>query len=233
MAMTADGKVSGPQGNFDGKHQTSPDQSMSAFGSKRDHDRLLGIRASMDAVMCGRLTVESANIDLGHGSNRHPKIREQNGLTPFNKRIVVSASGKLNRLGRVFQSDFSPILVATTPQGQSCCEHSFKDKPWVLIKSFGDTQIDFLQMVRWLHKDWKVRRLVVEGGGTLNDAMFRHQLVDEIFLTICPFVFGGRTNATISDGLGFDALQDAARFKCVERKRVGSEMFLRYLAIHT
>ena len=34
--------------------------------------------------------------------------------------------------------------------------------------------------------------LLCEGGGELNDALFRGGLVNELHLTICPKIFGGR-----------------------------------------
>ena len=62
---------------------------------------------------------------------------------------------------------------------------------------------------------------------------FLSPLVDEIFLTICPVFFGGKSNATISDGVGIPNLSDATRFRCVEHKCIQGEMFLRYLAVKT
>lgn len=232
MAMTADGKVSGSRRIQGSKDTASLNLLMSEFGSKRDHSRLLRIRASMDAVVCGRLTIESGSVDLGPGSQGHIKLRTKNGLSPFNKRIIVSASGQLDNECRVFQKDFSPIVIATTRIGKKHCENQFKEMPWIHIESFGDTEIDFPLMTQCLRSRWDIRRLVVEGGGMLNDAMFRYHLIDEVFLTICPWVFGGKTNATISDGRGVPELSNAARFKCVERKCIEGEMFLRYLAIN-
>ena len=55
-----------------------------------------------------------------------------------------------------------------------------------------------------------MKRLLCEGGGELNDALFRAGLVDEIHLTICPKIFGGRTAPTIADGLGCPRLSGAA-----------------------
>jgi riboflavin biosynthesis pyrimidine reductase len=50
--------------------------------------------------------------------------------------------------------------------------------------------------------------------------------VDELHLTICPKIFGGRTAPTIADGLGFRQLADAARFQLKSSRRIGDEMFL-------
>lgn len=231
MAMTADGKVSGPMERTDTHEATSKARSMSFFGSKKDHARLLHIRATMDAVICGRHTIESGEIDLGPGPNRYVNLRQKNGLTPYNKRIIVSASGQIDHQCHVFQKEFSPILIATTRRGKSACEERFKAKPWIQVHAFGGSQIDWPKFTRWLKQDWGIHRLVLEGGGTLNDTFFRNSLVDEIYLTICPLIFGGKSNATISDGTGVLNLGDAVRFKCVEKQCLKGEMFLRYLAV--
>ena len=36
-----------------------------------------------------------------------------------------------------------------------------------------------------------MRRLMVEGGGTLNAALLELGLVDEIYLYVAPLIFGG------------------------------------------
>ncbi len=231
MAMTADGKVSGPRLSDRCSNGDVESGSMSEFGSPRDHHRMLKIRASMDAVICGRNTVEQGAVDLGPGTNKFIHLRKKNSLHSHNKRIIVSASGKINPECLVFQKDFSQILIVTTESGKCFCEPKFKTKPWVEVQSFGNSQIDWNFMTGWLKSHWGIDRMVLEGGGQLNDAFFRHQLVDEIFLTICPWVFGGKTNATISDGIGVPNLIDAARFECVEHRSVQGEMFLRFQAL--
>jgi 5-amino-6-(5-phosphoribosylamino)uracil reductase len=73
-----------------------------------------------------------------------------------------------------------------------------------------------------------VRHLLLEGGGELNFSMLQAGLIDELFLTICPFVFGGRTAPTGFDGVGF-ARHDVRKL-ALKSHRVSSrgEVFLRY-----
>jgi len=49
----------------------------------------------------------------------------------------------------------------------------------------GQQEIDFARALLWLRKQWKIKRLLCEGGGELNQALFRAGLVDELHLTIC------------------------------------------------
>jgi riboflavin biosynthesis pyrimidine reductase len=50
-----------------------------------------------------------------------------------------------------------------------------------------NSQVDFAAALAELRTRWGVRRLVCEGGGELNAALFAAGLVDELHLTICPF----------------------------------------------
>jgi 5-amino-6-(5-phosphoribosylamino)uracil reductase len=82
--------------------------------------------------------------------------------------------------------------------------------------------------MRHLKLNHGVNRLLCEGGGELNDALFRADLVDEIRLTVCPVIIGGRTAPTISDGTGFAQLAGARNFELASRRTVGDEIYLTY-----
>src|SRR5688572_30446426 len=98
MAMTADGKIA------------TANRAISTFGSRRDHDHLLELRATADAVMAGARTVDSAKINLGPGPARYRRRRLRRGLAAYNLRIVVSRSGTVNPDAEIFKHRFSPVI---------------------------------------------------------------------------------------------------------------------------
>jgi 5-amino-6-(5-phosphoribosylamino)uracil reductase len=73
-----------------------------------------------------------------------------------------------------------------------------------------------------------VKRLLCEGGGGLNELLFRHDVVDEVYLTLCPLLFGGRDAPTMADGKGVASLAEATRLRLKSLKRVGDELLLLY-----
>ena len=213
MAMTADGKIA------------TANRAVSTFGSPRDHEHLLELRATADAVMAGARTVDSAKVNLGPGPARFRRQRIKRGLAEYNLRIIVSRTGTVNPDAEIFRHTFSPILILTTRRASESKLkklRSLADE----VKICDAKEINFRQALCWLRDKWGVQRLLCEGGGELNDALFRAGLVDEVNLTICPKAFGGRTAPTIADGVGFQQLADAARFKIKSMKRVGEELFL-------
>jgi riboflavin-specific deaminase-like protein len=220
MAMTADGKIA------------TANRAVSSFGSRRDHDHLLDLRATADAVMAGARTVDGAKVTLGPGPASYRRLRLRRGLAGYNLRVIVSRSGTVDPKAEVFRRRFSPILVLTTRRaGERRLEQlrAVADA----VKLFGTDEINFRRALRWLAERWGVRRLLCEGGGELNDALFRAGLVDELHLTLCPKIFGGRGAPSIADGSGVMSLAAAARFSLKSMKRVGDEVFLVYGAAKT
>ncbi|MFO1512474.1 MAG: dihydrofolate reductase family protein [Verrucomicrobiota bacterium] len=217
MAMTADGKIA------------TTNRAVSSFGSRRDHDNLLALRATAEAVMCGARTADLNNINLGPGPAKFRRQRRNHGLAEYNLRIVVSGSGSINPRAEIFRHRFSPIILLTTQRIPDSSRQRLQALG-ATVKICGAREINFHTALRWLHQRWGVKRLVCEGGGELNDALFRHGLVDELHLTICPKILGGRTAPTIADGLGFPHLANAAPFTLKSSRRIGDEMFLIFSA---
>jgi riboflavin-specific deaminase-like protein len=212
MAMTADGKIA------------TANRAVSSFTSTRDHEHLLELRATADAVMAGARTVDSAPINLGPGPARYRQKRLQRGLAEYNLRVIVSRSGSINLRAQVFQHRFSLIIILTTRRVDARRLKQLRALADV-VKICGRNEINFRAAFRWLRKRWRVKRLLCEGGGELNDTVFRAGLVDELHLTICPKIFGGRRAPTIADGHGLRHLARAARFRLKSTRRNGNELF--------
>jgi 2,5-diamino-6-(ribosylamino)-4(3H)-pyrimidinone 5'-phosphate reductase len=212
LAMTADGKIA------------TVNRAVHSFGSRRDLEHLYELRATADAVMCGARTVEISQGILGTGGEKFRKQRRKTGLTEYNLRVLVSGSGSIDPDAEIFKKRFSPIIVLTTkraPQKKLAQLRALADE----VKICGEHKINFPAALRWLRASWRVKRLLCEGGGELNDALFHAGLVDEIHLTICPKIFGGRAAPTIADGHGFERLAEAEEFKIQSIRRFEGELF--------
>jgi 2,5-diamino-6-(ribosylamino)-4(3H)-pyrimidinone 5'-phosphate reductase len=212
MAMSADGKIAPPHRRF------------AAFGSRRDHANLLALRATADAVMCGARTVDSAPVTLDAGGTAYERQRQRASLAKQNLRVVVSGSGSVDPGAAIFQHPGSPLIVLAS--GQAPKSRLAKLKRLAdCVKVCGKNSVALGQALGWLRREWAVKRLLCEGGGELSFEILRLGLVDELHLTICPIIIGGKDAPTIADGDGFPRLAKAANLKLTRQRRVGDELF--------
>jgi riboflavin-specific deaminase-like protein len=212
-AITADGKLAPASRHF------------IPFGSARDQRHLLELRATADAVISGARTIDLSAVKLGPGGLKYRRQRLRAGLAEFNLRVVVSGSGSLDPDAEIFKHRFSPIIILTTARASAASLRQLRavaDE----VKICGKTEINFPSTLRWLRRKWKVKRLLCEGGGEINAALFEASLVDEVHVTLCPVIFGGNHAPTLADGEGFARLADAAPLKITSAKRYGDELFL-------
>jgi 2,5-diamino-6-(ribosylamino)-4(3H)-pyrimidinone 5'-phosphate reductase len=215
MSMTADGKIA------------SANRRIDSFGSPRDQAHLYYLRSRADAIMVGARTVEAGPVQLDAGSLRHRRWRLQHGLAEQPLRVVVSGSGSVNPGAEIFRNRNSPVLVLVTERITSFRLKRLQ-RVAAEVKIAGKTEIDFTGVLAWLNRAWQVRRVLVEGGGELNAALFRCGLVDELHLTLCPRILGGREAPTLAHGVGAANLADACRLRLISVRRVGDELFLVY-----
>ena len=213
MAMTTDGKIA------------SANRAIPSPGSARDKTHLMELRTRADAVMAGARTVDSNPVHLGPGPAKYRRMRGQRGLAEYNIRVIVTGSGSIDPNALIFKKRFSPILVLTSGR-ISKRRLSTLEQLATEVKAFGSNEIDFRAALGWLREKWNVKRLLCEGGGELNDALFRAGLVGELHLTICPYVFGGQDAPTICDGTGVARLKDAFQMRLTSMTRTGAEAFM-------
>jgi riboflavin-specific deaminase-like protein len=215
LAMTADGKIA------------SANRAVSSFSSSYDKRLMMVLRARADAVMAGARTVDLGPVTLGPGAAKYRRMRLKRGLTEYNLRVIVSGSGTIDPGAEIFRKRYSPIIILTSgriTQAKLKRLQSVADE----VKICGRREIDFVKALQWLRKKWGVRHLLCEGGGEINSGLFAAGVVDELYLTICPKIFGGRDAPTIVDGLGIENLSDATALRLSSLRRIGDELYLVY-----
>jgi riboflavin-specific deaminase-like protein len=216
LAITADGKIA------------TANHKIFSFGSRRDLELLFKLRRRADAVLCGATTINDVNADLGPGKSRGNASRQ----VKLPLRVVVSGQGNLKTSSRLFRRSYGPIIVLTTARISPVRLRRLQSLARV-VKICGTDRVDFVDALRWLRSEWNVRELLCEGGGQVNAALIEADLVDEIRLTICPWIVGGRSAPTIADGRGVATLSDASVWRLARARRVGDEMFLTYRRLRT
>lgn len=217
FAMTVDGKI------------TTRNFSPVDFTSREDKAHLLRQRSLGDAVLIGHTTLERDNVRLGLPQPELREARIKRGQTPYPLRVIVSNEGKIDSGLNIFQSDISPVVIFSTTRMPRKFRCALREKATLhLTKS---RHVDLAHMLGTLRKEYKIRTLACEGGATLFRSLLEHHLVDQLNLTIAPYLFGG-ANAPTLTGLSKDFLPASVHCSLKEMRVVGDECFLTYRVKH-
>ena len=98
----------------------------------------------------------------------------------------------------------------------------------VRLIRLGKDVVDVELLATFLHKEG-FKNVLVEAGPTLLSTFLEHDLIDEIFLTLAPKIFGNSNNATytMAEGYLFPP-NNIKQCRLLSVKQVGDEVFLRY-----
>jgi riboflavin-specific deaminase-like protein len=214
--MTVDGKVT--TRNF-----TPVD-----FTSREDKLHLFRQRALADAVVIGHTSLRRDNVRLGIPSELQ-KSRIERGQTPAPLRVIVSGKGRIDSRLKIFQSDISPIIIFSTSRMPRKYQQALAKKAALHLST--SNHVDLGGMLQILRNEHGVRTLACEGGPTLFRSMLEHDLVDQLNLTVAPYMFGGGNAPTLT-GLSKDFLPAGVHCRLIDMRVVGEECFLTYRIRH-
>jgi riboflavin-specific deaminase-like protein len=216
FAMTADGKVTTKKfGPVD-------------FTSREDKLHLFRQRALADAVLLGHTSLERDNVRLGLPAELQ-ELRIKRGQSRSPLRVIVSNKGRIDDRLKIFQSDISPIIIFSTkrmpPKNQEALRQT------ATLHLTGSKEVDLAEMLKTLRNQYKVRTLACEGGPTLFRSLLERGFVDQLNLTIAPYMFGGG-NAPPVTGLSKEFLPASVHCSLINMRTVGDECFLTYRIKH-
>lgn len=184
FAMTVDGKVS--------TRAWTP----TGFTSRRDKRRLLEIRARGDALLVGRGTLATDNMAMGLPARDLQEQRLREGRTAEPLRVIFSNGGDLHPDLKVFRTPGAPIVIFTTGAMPAARRRSLERVADVRVEA-RRRSVDLAKALSVLADEYGVRDAVCEGGPTLFRAMLEKRLIDRLYVTFAPVVFGGREAPTL------------------------------------
>ena len=214
LAMTADGKIA--------------DRAKTAarFGSNADKAHLEAQIALADGVIFGAGTLRSYGCSLPI-TNPHLLQQRQELIKPLQPvHILVSASGNLNHQERFFQQPIPRWLLTTEIGAIPWQDHQRFEKVIIGKLLEESNSFDWREILPQF-KQLGIEKLAVLGGGELVASLLALDLIDELWLTICPIIFGGRNATTPVEGIGFVQSQ-GKKLRLLEVKQIDQEIFLHY-----
>ena len=151
--------------------------------------------------------------------------REARGQTPYPLRVIVSNEGRIDPALKIFQTDISRILIFSTTRMPRKYQVALREKATLHLTEA--RAVDLARMLQQLRSEYRVRKVACEGGAELFRSLLELQLVDQLNLTIAPYIFGGKGAPTLT-GRGTDFLPASVRCLLVKMHTVGDECFAQY-----
>lgn len=203
-AMTLDGKIATKTGS-------------SEISGEEDLRRVHELRRECDAIMVGintvladdpRLTVH--RVDAEEGDNPLRVVVDSRARTPLDFRVL---------------NDEAPTVIGVSERAPASRVNELRKRAEVVVA--GKDRVDLHMLLERLH-EMGVRRLMLEGGSTLNFSMLTEGLVDEVRVCIAPMIAGGREARTLVDGEGIDDMSDAIKLELERFYTLGEDIIVEY-----
>jgi len=205
-AMTIDGKIATKNGD-------------SELSDKADWKEVHKLRTQVDAIMVGKGTILKDNPKL------HIKYYNHQGYY----RIVLDSNLTIPLDSNVisFQQEIYPTIICTTENVPLDKIKKYEDKGVKIINVGDDKRVNLIKLLPIL-KNLGINTILLEGGGNLNWSFIENNLINEIRLTIAPWIVGGKEATSLVEGIGFEKIVSAPRFELFDVKVRTYYITLRY-----
>ncbi|MGW2636612.1 dihydrofolate reductase family protein [Streptomyces sp. NPDC001348] len=196
---------------------TGPDRLL--LSSPADFDRVDEVRASVDAILVGAGTIRADNPRLLVNSPERRAARLAAGQAEYPLKVTVSGSGDLDPDANFWHTGGEKV-VYTTDDG---VERAHALRLAADIVPLGP-DLDWPALLEHLYAVRGVRRLMVEGGGTIHTQLLRQGLADELQLVLAPLLVGDPAAPRLFGPGGYQA----GRLRLLETRRIEDVVLMRY-----
>ena len=204
--------------SIDGKLATTTGDSK--LSSKKDLIRLHKLRSKVDAILIGKNTVKKDDPLL--------TVRYSKGKNPT--RIILDSSGTISSNSKILQtsSEIKTIIAVCKKITKKNLEKLEKFPIDVMV--LGENQVNVKSLLQNLGRR-KIRTILLEGGGSINWEFIKNNLVDELFITITPYILGGTDSISLVQGKGFDTILKSTKLRLKSVRRIQNDVVLHYIKL--
>ncbi|MEU0118493.1 dihydrofolate reductase family protein [Streptomyces bobili] len=164
---------------------TGPDRLL--LSGPADFDRVDEVRASVDAILVGAGTIRADNPRLLVNSPVRRAARVAAGKPEYPLKVTVSGTGELDPGAQFWHTGGDKVLCTTDAGADRARALGLGGAAGVVPLG---PRLDWRRLLEHLHDVRGVRRLMVEGGGTVHTQLLQAGLADELQLVMAPLFVG-------------------------------------------
>jgi 5-amino-6-(5-phosphoribosylamino)uracil reductase len=213
LAMTADGKIS------------DATKSPPTFSSERDYAHLEAQIALADVILVGSGTLSDGGSVVLVQNPELIQARIDRGVTVQPPQIIASRSGKIDASLPFFSQPIERWLLTTTT-GAKDWQNRDSFSKIITCETADGKDIDWPSVKSKL-AEFNIEKICFLGGSELAASLFAASFIDELWLTVCPTIYGGSAAPSPVSGAGFTP-DTAPKLTLISADRVEQELFLHY-----
>ena len=146
--------------------------------------------------------------------------------------VIIDNQPHLTQKGVTYLTKWVSHLYLVTTNPKHPAYQSNAKNLTIIQKS----PLDLPDLFHELWKDYKIKRITIQSGGTLNAALVRQNLVDQVWIVVAPALIGGKNTSTLIDGESLQSQIDLQLIKTLRLEEVRqlqhSYLSLRYSITH-
>ena len=169
-------------------------------------------RAEYDAIMVGANTIRIDNSFL--------TVRYVKGKSPL--RVIPCSMADIPIESNVLGNDAPTAIAVCEAAPQDRIDAIRKKGAHVIVA--GRTHVELPLLMKILREKYNVKKLMIEGGPTLNWHMLHDRLVDEIRLIHLPFIVGGSDTPSLVGGMHINSEDEMIRLNLKKFYLCGSNL---------
>lgn len=210
--------------SIDGHLDTRPGEDRLLLSNKQDFERVDSVRASVDAILVGAGTLRADNPRLLVNSAERRASRAAAGEPEYPLKVTITGTGDLDPGWKFWHHGGDKLVLAVGHEATARARANLGDLATVQSvpeEAVWPTALDILG------DEYAVKRLMVEGGGTVHTQLLEAALADELQLVIAPLLVG-QFDAVRMLGPASYPGGPAARLRLLETRQIGDVVLLRY-----
>jgi riboflavin-specific deaminase-like protein len=192
------------------------------LSNAKDFDRVDEVRAGVDAILIGATTMRRDNPRLLVNSAERRAVRVARGLPEYPLKVTVTRTGGLDRTLKFWHHGGEKLVFTVDDALEKL---SAQLQGLAAVVSTG-AEFDWGKALDELGRRG-VRRLMIEGGGTIHTQIMAANLADELHLAIAPILVG-QADAPRFLGSASYPSGTTARMRLLEARVIGDVVLIRY-----
>lgn len=182
----------------------------------RDFKKIKGIKEGLFQYYAIEKTTDIVSLNsgrvmdkVGMNSNKPPI---KNKFVSF---IIIDNNHLTSKGIENFIKNTKKLYLVTTNKNHP----ALKIKHNNLEVIFYNNKIDFKDLFNKFKTKYKINRITIQSGGTLNSVLLRENLVDKVSIVIAPCLIGGTQTTSLVEGESLHSLNDLKKIRILKLEK--------------